>query len=188
MLQSHEFFCKIIGEISDLFGDEEVEEIIAGVKNEVRASGMFDSKENCWNFFLERVRNQLKVCCCLHFTHESFACQFQIAFDCELESLVRFVSSSCYSNGNFLRGDVKLRFANNPLSTEHTCALSSKTYLGVGVFQVFLDDTLCQWFPNCGTRTASGTRRPSRWYVNRPTFYFSSKTYIYSYSFPYWVL
>jgi len=22
-----------------------------------------------------------------------------------------------------------------------------------------------QWFPNCGTRTASGTRRPSRWYA-----------------------
>jgi len=32
-----------------------------------------------------------------------------------------------------------------------------------------------QWFPNCGTRTSSGTRRPSRWYTNRPTFCFSSQ-------------
>jgi len=48
--------------------------------------------------------------------------------------------------------------------------------------------TLNQWFPNSGTRTTSGTLRPSRWYVNRPTFYFSSKKYIYSCSFPYWVL
>jgi len=23
--------------------------------------------------------------------------------------------------------------------------------------------TLEHWFPNCGTRTSSGTRRPSRW-------------------------
>ena len=29
--------------------------------------------------------------------------------------------------------------------------------------------SLAQWFPNCGTRTSSGTRRPSRWYTNRPT-------------------
>jgi len=29
---------------------------------------------------------------------------------------------------------------------------------------------LDQWFSNCGTRTTSGTRRPSRWYAKRPTF------------------
>ena len=32
-----------------------------------------------------------------------------------------------------------------------------------------------QWFSNCGTRTTSGTRRPSKWYANRPTFCFSSQ-------------
>ena len=34
---------------------------------------------------------------------------------------------------------------------------------------------LGKWFSNCGTRTTSGTRRPSRWYANRPTFCFSSR-------------
>jgi len=34
---------------------------------------------------------------------------------------------------------------------------------------------LDQWFSNCGTHTTSGTRRPSRWYTNRPTFCFSSQ-------------
>jgi len=33
------------------------------------------------------------------------------------------------------------------------------------------------WFPNCGTR------RPSRWYANRSTFYFSSQKCIHSKSF-----
>jgi len=40
-----------------------------------------------------------------------------------------------------------------------------------------------QWFSNCGTRTTSGTRRPSRWYAKRPTFCFSSQKYIHSCSF-----
>ena len=34
---------------------------------------------------------------------------------------------------------------------------------------------LRQWFSNCGTRTSSGTRRPSKWYTNRPAFCFSSQ-------------
>ena len=35
-------------------------------------------------------------------------------------------------------------------------------------------DSVKQWSPNCGTRTTSGMRRPSRWYASRPTFCFSS--------------
>uniref|UniRef100_H2Y999 AAA+ ATPase domain-containing protein n=1 Tax=Ciona savignyi TaxID=51511 RepID=H2Y999_CIOSA len=53
-----------MGEISDLFTDEETEDIINGVRNEVRAQGLFDSRENCWKFFLDRVRNQLKIVLC----------------------------------------------------------------------------------------------------------------------------
>jgi len=45
-------------------------------------------------------------------------------------------------------------------------------------------DTLRQWFPNRGTSTTSGTRRPSRWYANRPTtFCLSSQKSIHSYVF-----
>ncbi|NXO09420.1 DYH9 protein, partial [Oriolus oriolus] len=53
------------GEIPDLFPDDEVENIISSVRNEVRGRGLVDSRENCWRFFIERVRRQLKVALCL---------------------------------------------------------------------------------------------------------------------------
>lgn len=49
------------GEIPDLFSDEDVDKIISGICNEVRGLGIVDSRENCWKFFLARVRLQLKV-------------------------------------------------------------------------------------------------------------------------------
>jgi dynein heavy chain len=49
------------GEIPDLFADEDVDNIVGAVRNEVKASGIYDSKENCWKFFIERVRKTLKV-------------------------------------------------------------------------------------------------------------------------------
>lgn len=52
------------GEIPDLFPDDQIEEIIAGVRNEVKATGMEDSRENCWKFFIDRVRRTLKVVLC----------------------------------------------------------------------------------------------------------------------------
>ena len=52
------------GEIPDLFPDDEVENIINGVRNEVKGSGLQDTRENCWKFFIERVRRTLKVVLC----------------------------------------------------------------------------------------------------------------------------
>nr|XP_020748715.1 dynein heavy chain 11, axonemal isoform X1 [Odocoileus virginianus texanus] len=52
------------GEIPDLFSDEDVDKIISGIRNEVRGLGMVDSRENCWKFFLARVRLQLKIVLC----------------------------------------------------------------------------------------------------------------------------
>lgn len=52
------------GEIPDLFPDDEVENIIAGVRNEVKGAGLPDTRENCWKFFIDRVRKQLKVVLC----------------------------------------------------------------------------------------------------------------------------
>lgn len=52
------------GEIPDLFSDDEVENIVSGLRNEVKASGSIDTKENCWKFFIDRVRRQLKVVLC----------------------------------------------------------------------------------------------------------------------------
>lgn len=52
------------GEIPDLFPDDEVENIIGGVRNEVKGAGLVDTRENCWKFFIDRVRRQLKVVLC----------------------------------------------------------------------------------------------------------------------------
>ncbi|KAM9837728.1 LOW QUALITY PROTEIN: dynein axonemal heavy chain 9 [Aulostomus maculatus] len=52
------------GEILDLFPDDEVESIIGSVRAEVRGLGLMDTRENCWKFFIDRVRRQLKVALC----------------------------------------------------------------------------------------------------------------------------
>lgn len=52
------------GEIPGLFPDDEVENIISGVRNEVKGAGLQDTRENCWKFFIERVQRMLKVVLC----------------------------------------------------------------------------------------------------------------------------
>ncbi|XP_066292954.1 dynein beta chain, ciliary-like [Branchiostoma lanceolatum] len=52
------------GEIAELLPDDEVENIIGGVRNEVKGMGLMDSRENCWKFFIDRVRKNLKVVLC----------------------------------------------------------------------------------------------------------------------------
>ncbi|KAJ7345633.1 hypothetical protein JRQ81_001583, partial [Phrynocephalus forsythii] len=52
------------GDIPDLFNEDEVENIISSIRMELRGLGQADSKENCWQFFIERIRRQLKVVLC----------------------------------------------------------------------------------------------------------------------------
>lgn len=52
------------GEVPDMFPDDEVENIIGGVRNEVKGAGLLDTRENCWKFFIDRVRKQLKIVLC----------------------------------------------------------------------------------------------------------------------------
>ncbi|KAJ8921300.1 hypothetical protein NQ315_013774 [Exocentrus adspersus] len=52
------------GEIPDMFPDDEIENIIAGVRNEVKGAGILDTRENCWKFFIDRVRKQFKLVLC----------------------------------------------------------------------------------------------------------------------------
>ena len=60
------------GEVPDLFSDDQVEEIISTVKSEVKSVGMNDTRENCWKFFIERVKKQLKVVLCFSPVGEKF--------------------------------------------------------------------------------------------------------------------
>ncbi|XP_058532038.1 dynein axonemal heavy chain 9 isoform X2 [Ochotona princeps] len=52
------------GEIPDLYSDDEVENILSSVRNEVKSQGLMDNRENCWKFFIDRLRRQLKVTLC----------------------------------------------------------------------------------------------------------------------------
>lgn len=59
VLSSHHL-C-YLGDIPDLFSDEEVDMIVTSIRMELRGLGLIDSRDNCWSFFIERIRRQLKV-------------------------------------------------------------------------------------------------------------------------------
>ncbi len=52
------------GEIFSLFSDEQVEDIITSIRNEVKTLGLQDTRENCWKFFVDKVKRFLKVVLC----------------------------------------------------------------------------------------------------------------------------
>lgn len=52
------------GEISELLPDEDVENVINAVRTEVKGTGQQDTRENCWKFFIDRVRRLLKTVLC----------------------------------------------------------------------------------------------------------------------------
>ncbi|XP_050446950.1 dynein beta chain, ciliary-like [Cataglyphis hispanica] len=52
------------GEIMELLADDEVENVINAVRNEVKQTGIIDTRENCWKFFIDRVRRQLRCVLC----------------------------------------------------------------------------------------------------------------------------
>lgn len=43
------------GIVADLFTPEDKDTFCNAVRNEVKATGMLDSTENCWNFFINKV-------------------------------------------------------------------------------------------------------------------------------------
>lgn len=52
------------GEISDLFNDEDIEGIVNNVRAAVKGEGIVDNKDNCYKFFLDRVRKNLHMSLC----------------------------------------------------------------------------------------------------------------------------
>lgn len=49
------------GEIADLFAEDEFDNVITGIRNEVRAAGLEDTRDTCWKYFIDKVRRTLKV-------------------------------------------------------------------------------------------------------------------------------
>lgn len=63
LLSEMNVFCGGLtsGEIPDLLSEEEVDGVRKAVRSELRELGLLDNYENCWSFFMNRVRQQLKV-------------------------------------------------------------------------------------------------------------------------------
>jgi len=52
------------GEIADLFPTEDIDNIVNAVRGAVKSEGIIDNKDNCWKFFLDRVRKNLHMSLC----------------------------------------------------------------------------------------------------------------------------
>lgn len=52
------------GEIPELFSDDQLDTIINGIRNEVKQTGTLDTKENCWRYFVDKVRRLLRLVLC----------------------------------------------------------------------------------------------------------------------------
>lgn len=60
------------GEIADLFPAEDVDGIVNNVRNAVKSEGILDSKDNCWKFFIDRVRKNLHMSMCFSPVGDAF--------------------------------------------------------------------------------------------------------------------
>ncbi|CAL8088373.1 unnamed protein product [Calicophoron daubneyi] len=52
------------GEIPDLLPDDEMENVVNGMRGEVKSQGLQDTRENCFSYFIDKVRRLLKVVLC----------------------------------------------------------------------------------------------------------------------------
>ena len=49
------------GMVPALYADDEKEGVVSGVRDEVRAKGLGESKEACWRYYVDRCRNNLHI-------------------------------------------------------------------------------------------------------------------------------
>lgn len=60
------------GEIADLFAAEDKDGIVNNIRPAVKGEGLIDSKDNCWNFFLSRVKKNLHMALCFSPVGDAF--------------------------------------------------------------------------------------------------------------------
>lgn len=52
------------GEIAELYTMDEKEVIINSVRTKVKSSGVPDTKDNCWNWFINQIKKNLHMSIC----------------------------------------------------------------------------------------------------------------------------
>ena len=60
------------GEIADLYVTEDKDAIVNNIRPAVKGAGLLDNKENCWNYFISRVKKNLHMSICFSPVGESF--------------------------------------------------------------------------------------------------------------------
>ena len=60
------------GEIADLFATEDKDTIVNNIRPAVKGAGIIDNKDNCWNYYIQRVKKNLHMCLCFSPVGESF--------------------------------------------------------------------------------------------------------------------
>jgi len=60
------------GEIADLFEIDEKDAIVNNVRSAVRGAGIVDSRDNCWNYFINQVRTNLHMALCFSPVGDNF--------------------------------------------------------------------------------------------------------------------
>ena len=59
-------------EISDLYAGINKDAIVNNIRSATKGAGILDNKENCWNYFISRVRKNLHMSICFSLVEESF--------------------------------------------------------------------------------------------------------------------
>jgi len=73
------------GEIADLFDQEGIDSIVTNVTSATKGEGITPTKENCWKFFIDRVKRNLHMALCFSPVGESFrsrATKFPALINC----------------------------------------------------------------------------------------------------------
>ena len=60
------------GYIPDLYNADDKDNIINAIRPEVKAAGLMDSRDNCWDYFIDKVRANLHIVMCMSPVGDSF--------------------------------------------------------------------------------------------------------------------
>lgn len=65
------------GDIPDLYAQEDKDNIIAQIRTEVKQAGIMDTREACWQFFINKVQRHLHVVLCFSPVGETFRSRYR---------------------------------------------------------------------------------------------------------------
>ena len=93
----------VSGDVPGLFADDETENIINAVCNECKAVRISNTRDNCWKFFIDVVRCQLKVVLCFEWFDKWSKEAFGVYHDFFYQKSI-FSQYACTPHGDVIDG------------------------------------------------------------------------------------